>query len=57
VFGPEEINVDSFCFYFLGIKMWGTGGVDQVVEHLPTRCEALSSSPVPPKKNSREMCT
>jgi hypothetical protein len=27
-----------------------TGRVAQVVEHLPSKCEVLSSNPVPPKK-------
>jgi hypothetical protein len=27
-----------------------TGDITQVVEHLPTKNEALSSTPVPPKK-------
>jgi hypothetical protein len=27
------------------------GGMAQVIEYLPSKCEALSLNPVPPKKN------
>jgi hypothetical protein len=31
-------------------KWAGTGGVAQVVQHLPSQHEALSSNPIPPKR-------
>jgi hypothetical protein len=33
------------------------GGVTQAVEYLPSKCEALSSNPVPPKKFKKILLT
>jgi hypothetical protein len=33
---------------------WKFGGVTQAVEHLPSKCEALSSNPSTTKKNEKE---
>jgi hypothetical protein len=42
------VLVFVFCFLnFKGKKKHGDEGVTQVVECLPSKCEALSSSPVP----------
>jgi hypothetical protein len=38
--------------WFKIITIIGSGGVAQVVEHLPSKCEALSSKPSTTKKKS-----
>jgi hypothetical protein len=31
----------------------GLGGMDKGIEHLPSKCKALGSTPVPPKKERK----
>jgi hypothetical protein len=39
-----------FILFFIKIGNRRAGGMTQVVEHLPSKCEALNSTPVQPKK-------
>jgi hypothetical protein len=39
---------------FVRIYISGVGEATQVAEHLPIKCDALSSNPVPQKKKEKE---
>jgi hypothetical protein len=46
----QEAQVNTLSLITI-TELW-TGGVPQVVEHLPSKCEALSSDPTTAKKTS-----
>jgi hypothetical protein len=56
LFSPTSPSQHSFmfCFVFL-ISEFRAGRVSEVVEHLPSRCEAWVQTPVMPKKKKKNL--
>jgi hypothetical protein len=59
--GDKKTNMKLILFLIIKLHVYCTkldreraGGVAQVVEHLPRKCEALSSNPSPAKKKKKK---